>query len=129
MQTAHKHKTVLVVEDEPDIRGLVAEALELDGYSVIQAANGQEAIDALKMLDPPDLILLDLMMPVKDGYDFRIEQAREPRWRNIPVVVMTADSNAIQRMRQVGGRDNLRKPVDLDDLLAIVERCCANASA
>lgn len=117
---------MLIVEDEPDIRGLVAEALELEGYAVVQAANGQEGIDALKALDIPDLILLDLMMPVKDGYDFRIEQAREPRWRNIPVVVMTADSNAIQRMRQVGGRDNLRKPVDLDDLLAIVERCCAN---
>ena len=129
MQISQKSKTVLVVEDEPDIRGLVAEALELEGYAVVQAANGQEAIDALRTLDLPDLILLDLMMPVKDGYEFRIEQAREPRWRNIPVVVMTADSNAIQRMRQVGGRDGLRKPVDLDDLLTTVERCCANTRA
>lgn len=123
-----KAKTILVIEDEEDIRALVSEALEMDGYLVVPAANGQEGIDALRVIDPPQLIILDLMMPVKDGYQFRLEQTAEPRWRNIPVIVMTADANAVQRMRDMGGTgDSLRKPVDLDELMAAVNRRCGRA--
>ena len=119
-------RTILVVEDEDDIRTLVGEALEMEGYAVIPAANGQEAIDALHAADLPDLILLDLMMPVKDGYEFRREQTAEPRWKDIPVVVMTADGNAIHKMRQdEGAAPGLRKPVDLDELVAVINRWCA----
>lgn len=118
-----------MVEDEDDIRMLVGEALELEGYAVIPAANGQEAIDALQAADLPDLILLDLMMPVKDGYEFRREQAAEPRWKDIPVVIMTADGNAIHRMRQdEGATPGLRKPVDLDELVTVINRWCGPPS-
>lgn len=117
-------KTILVVEDEDDIRTLVGEALELEGYAVIAAVNGQEGIDALRVADPPNLILLDLMMPVKDGYSFRREQMADPRWRDIPVVIMTADTNAIHKLSEAGGIPGLRKPIDLDELMVLIKSCC-----
>lgn len=118
-------KTILVVEDEDDIRTLVGEALEMEGYAVIPAVNGQEAIDALQTTALPNLILLDLMMPVKDGYTFRREQMADPRWRDIPVVIMTADTNAIQKLADAGGAPGLRKPVDLDELIVLIKNCCS----
>jgi CheY-like chemotaxis protein len=117
-------KTILVIEDDSDIREALTEALEAEGYAVVTAGNGQEGIDALRRLDAhlPDLILLDLMMPVKNGFEFHLERMSEPRWKAIPVVVMTADSNSIQRMEKVGGQGLLRKPVDLTEMLGLIAR-------
>ncbi|MFL6646633.1 MAG: response regulator, partial [Sulfurifustaceae bacterium] len=91
MRKLVKVETVLVIEDDADIRGCVVEALEGEGYTVVTAENGQEGIDSLRNAARlPDLIILDLMMPVKDGVEFRMEQQAEPRWKDIPVIVMTA---------------------------------------
>lgn len=119
-----KKKTVLIVEDEQGIRSAVAEALELHGYEVIPAVNGQDAINALQTHQLPDLILLDLNMPVKDGYTFRLEQTGHPHWSNIPVVTITADTDFIGRLERAGCTAYLQKPFELDDLLAMVEKYC-----
>ena len=117
-----KPKRVLIVEDDQDIRGTMAEALELHGYTVIAAANGQAALDALRTLDLPDVILLDLKMPVKDGFGFRLEQTAHAAWSHIPVVTMTSDGDFIESLRRAGCETYLRKPIDLNDLLTVVQK-------
>lgn len=116
-------KTILLVEDDPDLRLLVREVLELEGYRVVAAANGREALEALRADVLPDLILLDLMMPEMDGYQFRLEQGSRWPWKSVPVVVMTADASAIRRLEQTGSRAHLQKPIDVDQLLGVVARC------
>ncbi len=80
---------VLLVEDDTDTREMMARTLEKFGWTVTQAANGREALDALEH-DVPRLILLDLMMPVMDGFDFLMEMRARPEWETIPVIVVTA---------------------------------------
>jgi CheY-like chemotaxis protein len=123
VRKAHKIKTILLLEDDEDIRSSLVEALIAEGYEVVTATNGEEGVNALRdaASDLPDLIILDLMMPVKDGIEFRLEQQAEPRWKEIPVIVMTADTNAIRQLEAVKG-SYLRKPVDLDDLLLTIQR-------
>lgn len=128
MKDELRQKRVLIVEDDPDIRSTMTEALELHGYTVISAANGQVAIDALRTLDLPDVILLDLKMPVKDGYGFRLEQTAQADWSDIPVVTMTSDGDYIDHLKRAGCKTYLRKPVDLDELLAVVEKYCGAGS-
>ena len=119
---------VLVVEDNEDIRDAVTESLEDAGYDVWGAADGAIAIDALRNSnDLPCLILLDLMMPVMDGAKFLQEMRRDPRLSALPVVVVTADGNAITKATALGTHDGLRKPVDLDDLLSTVSKYCQHS--
>jgi CheY-like chemotaxis protein len=121
-------KTILIVEDDIDIRDSLRELLEIEGYSVISAANGQEGLDCLARQSAAkiDLILLDLMMPIKDGLTFRAEQQEHPTWSNIPVVVMSADRNAPQKVANLGVMACLRKPVELDVLLGILNKVPVN---
>lgn len=117
---------ILVVEDDLDIRDSLLEILDLEGYSVIPASNGREAIERLSELQNnlPHLILLDLMMPVMDGFEFRREQLAHKTWSTIPVVVMSADANVRQKLEATGGPvpAYLKKPVNLDDVLGTVEQ-------
>ena len=80
--------TVLVTDDDEDLRLLCQTHLEIGGFAVSQAANGQEALEVARH-DPPDLILLDLMMPVKDGWECLAELKRDPNLRDIPVFIIT----------------------------------------
>src|SRR5713226_6627597 len=84
-------RRLLVVEDDWELRSSLSDLLRRDGYDVADAANGSEALDYLKSSPAPDLILLDLMMPVKDGWQFRIEQKKDPTIASIPVLAMSAD--------------------------------------
>ena len=112
---------ILVVDDDPDIRESLREVLEDEGYEVACVGNGREALDHLKAASPPPcVILLDLMMPVMDGWQFRAEQLRDAALRNIPVVVMTA-SRGINR-EDLGDAEVLQKPVGLGDILEAVAR-------
>ena len=114
---------VLVVEDDQDVRDAVGETLEDAGYRVTTAGNGALALHALQSSDGlPNLILLDLMMPVMDGEHFLEELKREPRYDRVPVVLLTADANAGILAGKRGVEGALRKPVQLDDLLSTVER-------
>ena len=82
-------RDVLIVEDEPYLCDLVADVLESDGHSTRKAANGLEAL-RLVQERPPELILLDLMMPVMDGWEFMAELRANEKWREIPVIIITA---------------------------------------
>ena len=111
--------TILVVDDEPDIREMISEMLLLDGYRVRTAPNGKIALGQAR-LNRPDLIVLDLMMPVMNGWQFLEAQQEDPCLAGIPVVVVTAALDA----RVEGAAMLLRKPFDLDTLLKAVARLC-----
>ena len=115
---------ILVVEDDASIRGLVSEVLRDDGYEVSEASNGVEALEALgERL--PDLIVLDLMMPIMDGWTFVEECRRNRVCDEVPIVVTSASHDlpsTAERLRSFGVRTCLAKPFDVDGLLALVER-------
>ena len=115
-------KRILVVEDDNSIRELLVELLQSEGYEVAAAVNGLEGIKYLQTNGNPDLILIDLMMPIMDGYTFRTEQMKNTEWSKVPVVVMSAEANAKEKMKNFGITAFLSKPVELDTILKTVER-------
>lgn len=115
-------KQILVVEDDESIRSSLQSLLEMEGYSVQSASNGAEALKILENSGKPDLILLDLMMPVMDGFEFREKMDRLPEMARVPVVVMSADGNISTKKARVKAVDYLKKPVDINVLLERVER-------
>jgi len=121
MPEAAQDCRVLVVDDEPAIRFVVAETLTFEGYPVKTAGNGEEALKILEQ-ERPELVLLDMRMPVLDGWGFARELKR--RGVDVPIVVMTAAQNARGWSREIGATAYLAKPFDLVDLLDTVERLC-----
>ena len=114
-------KLILVVEDDESIRESVVELLESENYHVAAATNGQEALDYLRSAPVlPNLVLLDLMMPVKDGFEFRTEMLADSRFDCVPVIVMSADGHMQEKKLRSSAREYLKKPVDIDDLLRAV---------
>jgi CheY-like chemotaxis protein len=111
---------ILVVEDDFDIRDILTEILRDEGYRVGAAANGQEALDCLNGGDLPSLILLDLMMPVMNGWQFRAAQLSDPRLAGIPVIVISADTSVQDKAAVLGAAHVLTKPIQLDRLLEII---------
>jgi two-component system, chemotaxis family, chemotaxis protein CheY len=110
--------TVMVVEDDPDIRDSLATGLSNEGYDVIAAVNGRDALDRLELQAQPEVILLDLMMPVLNGFDFLVEIRKHPRWALIPVIVTSANRGYDEG--DLGTFAVLRKPLNLDLLLDLV---------
>ncbi|HZN95337.1 MAG TPA: response regulator [Myxococcales bacterium] len=116
-------RSILVVDDDADIRESVAEALEAEGYHVATAANGAIALHLLREREVrPDAILLDIMMPDMDGRAFREEQMKDIRLALIPVIVFTAISAPTDTARRLQAAGLLRKPLHLEDLLSEVAR-------
>lgn len=114
-------KHILIVEDSLDLQALLGELFEQEDYKISRAMNGREALDYLASVrDLPSLILLDLMMPVMDGIEFREIQRKDPRLAKIPVVVMTADSNSQNKAAELGVSEIIRKPIR--DIAGLVER-------
>jgi CheY-like chemotaxis protein len=113
------HKTILVVDDDEDIRELLKDALEDKGYVVRVAENGREGLESLQRLDHPCMVLLDLIMPVMTGNELYDAMQADPVLAGIPVVVSTSDPR-----RAPAGAQLLNKPVDLRALLSVVERFC-----
>ena len=122
--TTNDTKTILIVEDDLDIREALTHILEFEGYHVTCVGNGQEALDYLRANPNPSLILLDLMMPVMDGWQFRAEQVKDPNLAKIPVVIVSADGRVYQKAATIGASGYLKKPVELEVLLNTVQRCC-----
>jgi CheY-like chemotaxis protein len=119
-------RKVLIVEDDRDIRGALREILHDEGFRPLEAVNGQDAIDRLgSMGENPCVILLDIMMPVMDGWGFRTVQQADPQLSTIPVVVLTAHANAEQTAREMLAAGFLKKPVSIDVLLKTVNRYCS----
>jgi CheY-like chemotaxis protein len=115
-------KKILVVEDDADIREVLVQVLEFEGYQVITAENGREALERLSNAELPGLILLDLMMPVMDGWRFREAQLSNTKISGIPVVVLSADGNLQQKAATIHAAGYLKKPVELETLLNTVGR-------
>jgi len=111
---------ILVVEDDEDAREAMVALLQIKGYRAVPAGNGKEALDYLHQAPVPDLIILDLWMPVMDGWQFRREQVRDPRLAKIPVIVVTALSDRTD----VDANEIIIKPVDVDHLLTTVGHYC-----
>ena len=122
-------KLVLVVDDEKDIREVFQQVLELEGYRVSAVKNGKEALEWLRnSKEKPSLILLDLMMPVMDGYEFLVELRSRAALAAIPIVIITAAGNARGEAAKLGAAGHLQKPFKLDELLATIERIRDGAS-
>ena len=113
-------KRILVVEDDRAVQDTLGQVLEEEGYEVSRASDGREALSRLTEDLAPDLILLDLRMPVMDGWSFRNAQRKDSQMAPIPVVAMSAD--ATSRAQAISAEAFLRKPLDLEDLLATVRR-------
>ena len=112
-------KKILVVEDDISIRELLVEILESEGYLVSASTNGSEGIKCLETLIP-DLILMDIMMPVMDGYAFRKEMLLNPKWNQIPVLAMSAQVQAKEKLADYGLFNFINKPLELNHLLDTV---------
>jgi CheY-like chemotaxis protein len=118
-------KTVLIVEDDRDIREALAEVLEDGNYRPIHAADGAAALQTLRAAPrAPCVILLDVMMPVMDGRQFRAVQQEDPALSGIPVVVLSAHAEGTSAAAQMKASAFLQKPIDLRMLLETVERFC-----
>lgn len=124
MQRQPSGAGVLIVEDQPDLRETLASLLEDLGYLVAVAANGRDALAHLQSAPPPALILLDLIMPVMNGWVFRAEQQRDPKLADIPVVVVSGAANLPHHSAALNAVAYLTKPVDLNMLLALVDQYC-----
>jgi CheY-like chemotaxis protein len=112
---------VLVVDDDDDVRDSFRDVLEDEGYRVLTARNGHEALRTLHNEPPPAVILLDLMMPVMNGWQFRTAQQRSPQLADIPVVIVTAGLHGDAATRDLAAHRCLKKPVSVEDLLEAVQ--------
>jgi len=116
-------KLVLVVDDDSSARESMAEILDAKGYRVLQAENGQRALDVLKKTPRfPCLVLLDLVMPVMGGREFLERRARDPILRNIPVVVVSGNTMSDEPLEGIAAY--LGKPVSVDRLIDVIQLHC-----
>jgi CheY-like chemotaxis protein len=117
---ATARRPVLVIDDDEMIQESIREVLSDEGYDVVLAQNGREALEKLRSGERPLIILLDLMMPVMDGWQFRAEQKKDVALSAIPVIVITAAGSAARG--SIDADEFITKPVRLEDLLAAVKR-------
>ena len=109
-------KCVLAVDDDRMVRELIKHTLEGKGYEVISVQNGQEALELLKN-KIPDLIMLDVQMPVMDGYNFIMKKWNDPAFKNIPVIVLSAMGKTEPLFKRYGVKAYMIKPINTQDLL------------
>jgi CheY-like chemotaxis protein len=114
---------IMIVEDDRDTREMLERFLELEGFQVRTAANGEEALQSLQAVGNPCVILLDLMMPVMNGWQFREAQVRQPAHENVPVIVVTA-AGPQNGIPSIDANAWLSKPVDFEQLLAAIGIFC-----
>ncbi|HET6955163.1 MAG TPA: response regulator [Vicinamibacterales bacterium] len=113
---------VLIVEDDEDLREMMAQMLTIEGFTTATVSNGREALDYLHSTRKPNVILLDLMMPVMDGWEFRRQQKADPQIAPVPVIVLSALDQ--RRAAPVEAEAFLNKPLDFDRLLELVRDHC-----
>lgn len=118
-----EQQLIMVIDDDADIRSGLSDLLEGEGYRVVAVPDGKQALARLSSGELPHLILLDLMMPVTDGWRFRAEQLVNPALASIPVIVITAVASS-SRQVGLGGVAVVPKPFDEGTLLAAVREHC-----
>lgn len=114
--------TILLVEDDIDVREALADALSDKGYRVECALDGEQALQVLHAGARPGLILLDLMMPRMNGTEFRMAQRADPALADLPVVLLSADARMDEKAQALKVEDAVRKPINLEQLCATIER-------
>ncbi len=125
MQSPHLMRPVLVIEDDTATRDLLATYLQLEGFAVDTAANGAEGLQHMRR-ERPCVVLLDLMMPVMNGEQFRAAQLEEPALAEVPVVCISAVYDAERRARLMHARACIGKPLDMDRVVDVVRSQCAH---
>ena len=115
-------QTILVVDDQVDLRDALAVLLEGEGYDVVDAANGQEALAHLRSGVDVAAIVLDLAMPVMDGWRFLAERRKDPALREIPTIIVTGVSDATRRQKDLGNLAVFTKPFHFDELFAVLRQ-------
>ena len=110
---------ILVADDDPEMVNIIDEALSYKGYRVVTAKNGKEALERVEA-EAPDLVLLDMKMPVMDGWAFT-KALRERHGRTIPIVVITAMEDSQLRADELGAEGELGKPFNMQQLYEVVE--------
>jgi CheY-like chemotaxis protein len=123
MTRSATHCPVLIVEDDEDLREMMAQLLTLEGFDAATVSNGREALEYLHTSSTPNVILLDLMMPVMDGWEFRRQLEADPTLAPVPVIVLSALDQA--RAAKIHAAAFLKKPLDFDRLLDLVRTYCA----
>ncbi len=127
MSTPPKPDLILIVDDDEDIRWALTDALRHQGFSTAEAVNGREALELLVRAGPgagrPNLVLLDMMMPVMNGIEFLVERRKDPDIAAIPVIVLTAANLTLRADLRPDVAGCVVKPVEVDTLVALVQRC------
>jgi DNA-binding response OmpR family regulator len=115
-------KKIMIVDDELDIRNSVGQFLEISGYEIIEAEDGNDCLNKLQQ-ETPDLVLLDIMMPGMSGWDVAAKIKENPKWNNIPIVFLTAKGDTMSvGMGNLASEDYIVKPFDIIDLKERVEK-------
>ena len=120
---------ILIVEDDPDTREMLATLLVMEGFHPVAAEDGLEALHLLRTVrhrapDVPCLVLLDLKMPRLGGHEFRRAQLGDPTVANVPVAVMSGATDIEARAQALGAVASVSKPIDCDVLMEVVRRYC-----
>lgn len=118
------HRQILLVEDDNDIREVLSQILSFEGYQIVTATNGLEAWNYLQENPAPCLILLDLMMPVMTGNEFRVKQLADANLAKIPVIVISAGDDGKRTAEILSTQGYLKKPIDVDKLFGLVQEHC-----
>jgi CheY-like chemotaxis protein len=122
----HAHR-IFVVEDNGGARDSLVMLLQVEGFEAAGVENGREALRVLREGYDACLILLDLMMPIMDGWSFRVEQRHDPQLADIPIAVLTATVDPAREAQRLGAVAAFQKPLDIGRLLQLVGRYCPKA--
>jgi len=120
--------TILLTEDNSDTRDAITQVLAVEGYTVVTAVHGREALGHLQGGLRPALILLDLMMPVMDGWEFQKAQLREPALAAIPVVLISAHDEVARAGDTLRAAGVVQKPLDIEEMLRTIEALCLRSN-
>lgn len=120
----HVHPTILLIDDHDDVRDGLEVVLHHQGYTVETACNGREALQKLRAGLRPCIILMDLMMPIMTGYEFRQEQMTYPEFSDIPLIVYSGVTNLRENAEHLHAAAYAEKPMEMDRLMALVRHHC-----
>jgi DNA-binding response OmpR family regulator len=123
-----RNDRVLVVDDDPEVCTALATLLRCEGFQVTTAADGQEALERMRDANPR-VVLLDLMMPVLDGFEFRVRQLEDAQLASVPVIVLSCGTELPRKIASFGAAGCLSKPLDPDELIAMVRRIASSPTS